>query len=343
MNNNSTISLQDLQSHSVAPPSFLFENIQNKIVEEDKLFSIKLQSLSNHTVQPPIDTVSFGEIMSRIKDTDDLNILKLLKKYEVDAPFTFSAMMEKIRAIMGATNNVVPLRTSKVFSISTNLKKLIAVAAVFLLCFSSYFIYKNTNTPQDNNLPSLASTTTATIPSLPLLNNNVQKAVDSNIILPTPTIVAVFNNKNNTSIYKNKGGFRKENKQRTVVAIPMQGKPVATDMNIAGIKFPIVDNDYLASFAALNENNLPAFLRVEKPIATTVTIDDYTYITISEGMGAMMKKMYKTRKSGKPTRRARKAKEKLENWRRADAEYFNQNSTSNPLDPLDLGNFIFNK
>ena len=343
MNNNNTISLQDLQNHSVAPPSFLFENIQNKIVEEDKLFSIKLQSLLNHTIQPPTATVSFGEIMSRIKDTDELNIFKPLKKYEVATPFTFAAIMEKIRAIMGTTNNVIPIKSTKVFSISTKLKKLVAAAAVLLLCFVSYFTYKNTNTPQVNNLPSLTSTTIATIPSLSLLNNDAQKAVDSNIVITNPTIVDVFNNINSATIYKNRRDFRKENKQRMVVAIPMQEIPVATEMNIAGTKMPIIDNDYLASFAALNENNLPAFLQVEKPLATTITIDDYTYITISEGMGAMMKKMYKTRKSGKPTRRARKTKEKLEKWRKADAEYFNQNSTTNPLDPIDLGNFIFNK
>jgi hypothetical protein len=342
LNNSNTISLPDLKSYSVAPPSFLFENIKNKIEEENQLFATKLQSLLNHTVQPPAAAISFGAIMSRIKETDELNNFKPLRHYEVVPPFTFAAIMEKIRAIVGA--NVVSINNAKVISFSSTFKKIAAVAAVLLLCFVGYFTFKNTNNnPESNNSSSLAANNNVVTPTTPA-TINTQTTVDSNLVKNnTTTIVPTFNNNNIASTNKSRAGYKKEAKQRMVVAIPMPEIPVATEMNIAGTKMPIIDNDYLASFASLNETNLPPFLQVDKPVATTITIDDYTYITISEGMGAMMKKMYKTRKSGKPTRRARKTKEKLEKWRKADADYFNQNSTTNPLDPIDLGNFIFNK
>ena len=124
---------------------------------------------------------------------------------------------------------------------------------------------------------------------------------------------------------------------KAVESLPM------TDMKINGSSFSIVDNDYLATFTSFDPNNLPLFLQAEKPVATSITVDQYSSINISEGMGAIMKKMYKTKKSGKPTRRARKTKEKLEKWKKLDADYFNQNSNLNPLDPIDLGNFILNK
>ena len=80
------------------------------------MFAQKFKSLLNHTVQPPAATVSFGAIMSRIKDTDELNTFKPLRNYEVVAPFTFANIMEKIRAIIGGASNVVPIKSAKVIS-----------------------------------------------------------------------------------------------------------------------------------------------------------------------------------------------------------------------------------
>jgi hypothetical protein len=343
LNNNNTISFEDLKGYNVAPPSFMFDNIKNKLEEDNKLFAKKLQSLFNHSVEPPTAAISFGAIMNRIKETDDLNVFKPLRQYEVAAPFSFETIMEKIRAILG-TN--ISSQTAKVISFSSALRKIAAAAAVLLLCFVGYLTYKNvknnfidssSNPIASNNTPSNNNTLNS-YDTLPVKGDSNNITTNNSV-----AIVPTFGNRSNSYSAISSKNFRKENKRRTVLAIPMQEMPIATEMTIGGTKMPIIDNDYLASFAALNESNLPPFLQVEKPVATTISIDDYTYITISEGMGAMMKKMYKTKKSGKPTRRARKTKEKLEKWKKADADYFNQNSTMNPLDPIDLGNFILNK
>jgi hypothetical protein len=349
LNNNNTISLQDLKGYSVAPPAFLFDNVKQKIEEDNQHFAKKLQSLFDHTVQPPAMAISFDAIMGRIKQTDELNTFKPLRTYEVAAPFSFAAIMEKIRAILGSSSVVVPMNSAKVISFSDSFKKIAAAAAVLLLCFVGYITFKkvsDSNYIDSSSNPIASNTPSITAPTTTTGADTIQPKVDSNAVKNNVnTIVPTFGNSSNNyaSAGNRSKGFGRETKRRMVLAIPMQEIPVATEMNIGGSKMPIIDNDYLASFAALNETNLPPFLQVEKPVATTITIDDYTYITISEGMGAMMKKMYKTRKSGKPTRRARKTKEKLEKWRKADADYFNQNSTMNPLDPIDLGNFIFNK
>ncbi len=338
MNNNNTISLPDLKGYNIAPPSFLFDNIKARIIADDEQFEEKLHSLFTHSVQPPASVVSFGAIMNRIKKNDELNNFKPLRNYEIAAPFTFTAIMEKIRLMIGNTK-VTSINSARVISFSNISKKIVAAAAVLLLFFVGYFTFKNNkiNTVETSNAATMPQNNTTPITHP---NTNIQPTIVADSNLTKNNILSTFNNIAST---KKKQAYKKDKRKRMLIAIPMKEIPVATELDIAGTKMPIIDNDYLASFAALNESNLPAFLQADKPVATTITIDDYTYITISESMGGMMKKMYKTRKSGKPTRRARKTKEKLEKWKKADADYFNQNSTMNPLDPIDLGNFIFNK
>jgi hypothetical protein len=327
----------------VEPPVFLFASIKNKIAADDVVLDNQLKSLFNHSVTPPPAAVSFGSIMNRIKETDQLQQFKPLKDYEVTPPFSFTRLMEIIRGFTVAVPSISATQ-GKLISMG-NLRKIAAAAAILLVCFVGYFTYKNTtaNSAQQNSSVANNNTTPST-------NNNIVAPIttDTNTVLPkTSTQIAsiVGGNKANTKMMKY-GSSSKKGRGDAVDNFSFgTGKEpiVPTELKIGDGNIVIIDNDYLATFASLNETNLPPFLQVEKPVATTITIDDYTDITISENMGAMMKKMYKTKKSGKPTRRARKTKEKLEKWKKADADYFNANSTSNPLDPFDLGNFILSK
>jgi hypothetical protein len=346
LNNNNNILLNDLKHYEVAPPSFLFENIQNKIEDENAVFGNTLKSLFNHAVVPPSDALSFGGIMSRIKETDQLNVFKPLRDYEIEAPFSFAKLMQIIRGFVATPAQQAAASGAKVISM-TNFKRIVAAAAILLLGFIGYLTFQSINTGKTNS------------PDAPLVNtgNNTPTTPTNPTLLP-PTDSSTLDQQANNPIAFIDGtkknifqkystsrntGRKREARQSFAFASPVPATPAAKEMLINGSSFTIVDNDYLATFASFNETNLPAFLQVDKPVATTITIDDYTSITITEGMGAMMKKMYKTKKSGKPTRRARRTKEKLEKWKKADADYFNQNSTTNPLDPIDLGNFILNK
>jgi hypothetical protein len=336
LSNNNTILLPDLKGYAITPPAFLFDNIKNKIEEDNTNLTNTFKALVRHSVAPPAAAISFGAIMNRIKETEQLNTFKPLKDYEVAPPFSFAKLMEIIRGMV-ATTSIKP--TAKVISFSANFKRIAAAAAVILMCFVGYLVYQNTSVKGDEG--STASTTVTPTPS-----------ITPSIVTPPLVDTATIKNNNPTLAFIGNNNYNANNKFSTgrdgkrsmsFGAAPTFDVPAPTELLINGSKFTIVDNDYLATFASFNESNLPEFLKADNPVATQITIDDYASITITEGMGAMMKKMYKTKKSGKPTRRARKQKEKLEKWKKADADFFNPNANLNPLDPIDLGNFILYK
>jgi hypothetical protein len=342
LSNNNTILLNDLKGHSIVPPNFLFENIKNKIEEDNTNLNNAFKSLMLHSVAPPASTISFGAIMNRIKETDQLNTFKPLRDYEVNPPFSFTKLMEIIRGMV-TTTSIKP--TAKVFSFAGNFKRIAAAAAVLLMCFVGYLIYQKTITNEQEEGSTASTTVPTTLPNTtpsiiipPILDSNdITSSIDDN-----PTLAFIGNNRYDP---RNKFGARRDGKKSMMFGATPSTKdvPLPTEFLINGSRFTIVDNDYLATFASFNESNLPEFLKADIPVATQITIDDYASITITQGMGAMMKKMYKTKKSGKPTRRARKQKEKLEKWKKADAIFFNPNANLNPLDPIDLGNFILYK
>lgn len=114
-----------------------------------------------------------------------------------------------------------------------------------------------------------------------------------------------------------------------------------TSFSIAGQGFPVVDNDLLVTFASFNYGEIPAFLFGNEDKEVKIHVDQYTNIVISRAMAATMKEMYQVKSGGKPTRKARKTREKLEEWKKKDIAHFDQSPGSNPLDPIDLAKFIF--
>lgn len=347
MNKNNNILSSDLQSFAVLPPSFLFEQIKNKIDGENNAIGYKLKSLFDHSVTPPIvSAASFGSILNKIKQTDQLNQFKPLRDYEIAAPFSFAKLMEIIRNSMAAMPSISKAR-ARVIPINT-LKKVAVAAAILALCYFGYNTFIKTSTSNAN--PDIANTINNN--TTPIIDNNIPTSIDTSITtIPNTSnqIASIVGNRkqplNYNALSNKPTNNQKRKKEFSKNIIFRMGKETAPTeaFNIGGSSVPIIDNDYLATFASLNETNLPPFLQAEKPLATTIKIDDYTDITISENMGAMMKKMYKTKKSGKPTRRARKTKEKLEKWKIADSTFFNPNTLMNALDPFDLGNFILTK
>ena len=107
--------------------------------------------------------------------------------------------------------------------------------------------------------------------------------------------------------------------------------------------FEIQNNDLLFTFASFQYNNVPPLLTDIKKEEVKLRLDDYTNIAISKNMRYMMRRMYKTRRNGKFTRTAKRYKARLANWQKADSIIFDSNLVKNPLDPMDLGDFIFYK
>jgi hypothetical protein len=343
LNNENNISLQALQNHEVAPPAFLLQNIKSKIADEEvedlkKTFA----PLYNHSAMPA--AISFEQIMQKIKATEQVNIFKKLNSYEQDAPISFARIMERLRELgyFKTTNS------AKVISFDF-VKKLVAAAAVVLLCIAGYFMLNKTG----NNINSSAIATTNTNTSD--INTNTNKpgidlpVIDSlytpNSFLNSSDIAKEYSNRaiskgrNNTNSKKEKLVFGKRiNRKNQKAALPKE-----KTFSLNGENFTIIENDYLATFASFTPDKLPLFLQAETPTETQITIDKYSYFNVTEGMGAMMKKMYATKSSGAPTRSAKKQKLKLESWKKADSAYFAPSSNLNPLDPRDLGNLILNK
>ena len=319
MLNNGKKILPDLKDHEVQPPSFLLDKIRQKIgEEEDAAFRKVFAPLAGHSISPKNDLFD-EKIAPEILLTDkNRGALKSLRDHRVAPPLQF----EQILA--AAKKNS---QSAKVFKLGDYSKRIAAAVAVIILGAASYFIYQNT---QHNKVLNGTENTVA-------LNNKnaINKPADTLTATQLPSN-ALTGNKPAVASNSLPHNSRKHGSELSTPFYPGTGARIGID----GTQFAVKDNDYLGTFASFTEASMPPFLRADKPVATNVTVDKYTSITISEGMAAILKKTYKTRKNGKPTRRAKKQREKIEKWKKADADYFNQNSTNNPLDPMDLGDFI---
>ena len=105
--------------------------------------------------------------------------------------------------------------------------------------------------------------------------------------------------------------------------------------------FPLVDNDLLVTFTSFRYPEIADHVGKAEDKDMKVHLDQYTNIVISKQVVAMIKEMYQTRSNGKPTRRARKMKDKLEDWKKADEKHFDSTAFFNAADPIDLAEFIF--
>ncbi|MBS1564328.1 MAG: hypothetical protein JST39_08050 [Bacteroidetes bacterium] len=125
-------------------------------------------------------------------------------------------------------------------------------------------------------------------------------------------------------------------------AAAINRRPVPSP-RIEGRHFILIDNDLMATFSDFRYEEIPPFLlRNEEDRAVKVHLDQYTDLVISPPMTGMLKEMYKLKPNGDPTRKARRERRRLERWKKTDLEYFDgTRHINNPLDPIDLGRFIF--
>ncbi|MBN9386099.1 MAG: hypothetical protein J0H74_35405 [Chitinophagaceae bacterium] len=112
-------------------------------------------------------------------------------------------------------------------------------------------------------------------------------------------------------------------------------------LSIEGQTISVTDNDLLVTFTSFTYPAIPAYLtrNTDKPLK--INIDQYTHLYVSKNMLSMMKQTYEVLPNGKPARKAKKMKRRLDNWKEKDQKRFDKGSGANPLDPVDLGDFIF--
>lgn len=108
-----------------------------------------------------------------------------------------------------------------------------------------------------------------------------------------------------------------------------------TSVIIDGANIPVYDNDLLFSFTSMNPKKGYRYFK-DKKVSTIIGIDDYTNIQLSDYMNSVISDVFKLKKNGRPTWTARRAKAKINRWRKADNKVFDNSKTKNPLDIIDL-------
>jgi len=118
-----------------------------------------------------------------------------------------------------------------------------------------------------------------------------------------------------------------------------QGLPLA--LTIDGSSFSLVDNNPLTTLISYKYPALKNRINNKRDASLRIRLDQYTNIALSPVMTGMIRDLYDTRSNGMPSRKARKTKERLEKWKTDDEKQFDGSRFSNPLDPIDLAEFLF--
>lgn len=315
MNNADNI-LSYLKDFSIQPPGELYQRITQSIFAEeehtDEQLNKTLSQLQDYQITPSQSEQLFQNIYSRIVLTPIEEKAAELKHREVEPPTGF---FQKIWLRINSKKQkavLVPMA-----------KRVIRVAAAILLILVatwSIITFKNDDPTKDK----MAASNTANTPlALPHDSSSFTKTDSINSLKTNTTKLAQNSKKDKRSNLKN-------------------GKGSFTLMQIEDEYIKIRDNDILASFVNFTEQNIPSFVFDEsKNENVKLRVDNSTSISISEGMLKMMRKMYGTKRNGKPTRKSKRMKKRIEKWQKADKAYFDIKPGKNPFDPIDLGNLIF--
>ena len=126
-------------------------------------------------------------------------------------------------------------------------------------------------------------------------------------------------------------------------SLPVKVKKVGEkyDIIIDNEVFTVSDNDLFASFTSFDPDNLPEFITSTDSKSVVIRVDKSTSINLSQGMASLLQDLYKVKSNGKPTGKARRTKRKFDKWKEADSKYFDDKVQKNPMDPVDLGEFLF--
>lgn len=100
-----------------------------------------------------------------------------------------------------------------------------------------------------------------------------------------------------------------------------------------------INADFIYLLTSFNPETAELFMQ-DLASKSVLYLNRFSYVNISDKMREFLETMYKTKHNKKPTRKAKKARQKLEKWKQADENYFDNGSGKNPLDIIDLSEFI---
>lgn len=201
--------------------------------------------------------------------------------------------------------------------------RVIHIAATFLLLLTGFTIYKTLTTGK-SNLSAKNNTIIKETPIVSIQTGDTLKSGDTARMATTASSgnlpVAATDSMPTATIAKHDRSWT---------------------LRLDGHSIYLVDNDPLFTFTSYHYPDIGNYMEQKTGEEIKIHIDQYTNIVVSKQAAAMIREMYKIRSNGKPTRRARKMKERLEDWKRADEKHFDGAASFNPADPVDLAEFIF--
>ena len=108
------------------------------------------------------------------------------------------------------------------------------------------------------------------------------------------------------------------------------------------VKARVLYNDFLYTLVNFNDDQAAGFLSdIEND--HRISLNNYSYVNVSDKMAKFLKQMYALNRKNKPGRKAKKLKSRLAKWKKKDEANFDNNIRKNPLDIIDLSEFIFKK
>jgi len=267
-----------------------------------------LSQLKDHEQQPPESL--FGRIQDAAREEmnrDALDLkLKELGEYEIAPQESHYITISK--SVKGNPNNI-----------RTLFYRLGALAAVLFFFFAAWAIYRLAW-----NTPAIKATETAAL-------SPAAKPSSQSPLVPV-NIPAIATDSNARILVAETKTYR--------VTAPVYSASQAPRLSGSGESFSWVDNDLLYSVLNCRYSAMEPYFKDESR-QLIVDVDQYSSTAVSEKMLQFMKTMYRTNKKNKPTFKAKKAKRKLEKWKKADATYFDKpGNNHNPLDIIDLTRFV---
>jgi hypothetical protein len=237
----------------------------------------------------------------------EIEIFKSLQDHSITPP-AFSSLK-----ISSAVSEVPQINLSKKITPVIGLKYIGRIAAaVLILACSIWTIYYATHKKQE---------------SIPVVLNNqkINSSIAANVSIQngskqTGTLVA-----------------KRVNKNIAITRLSNTGKPSCSRQINSGTK--LEDNDVLLTLVSYRyKEYAPLMKQIEKN--NKITIDQFSYINISDKMNSILSKMYATKRNNKSTRKAKKLRNRLDRWEKSDEKYFDTDVKKNPIDIVDLSEFI---
>src|SRR5258708_135333 len=251
-------------------------------------------------------------------DNEQMNgKLERLRHFEIQPPAILRSSIESL--ISGAA---APKRGFLFYGIRS-------AAACLLLALAGWLFYRVTIS-QRASIATLNKKNTTGVPS------------GKNAAVQQPDSLSGKDSLSKTDSFSEGNALADNLSARDSNALPKAGKYKRfLSFSFNGQRLPLADIDLLITFASLKYNQKPTLINHSYKGRWKIDIgefdNDFSYKMMSE----MKKEMSLFKLKGNPTRKARKSREKLDKWKRADEMQFDQSLKNNPLDPLDLGEFIF--